>query len=136
MKHAQSQAEMLNRGKDKPTSERVVAHVPDTPDIASLLQAYLRKPDAPVSPPSFRANTMKTQLRLLAWPFDVMKPEALAELDRLAGEGASIFEMVDVMDIDLADLRDFRWESEWFDELISALEGRAAYVRSVMGNDL
>lgn len=80
--------------------------------MASLVQAYLRKPDAPVSPSSFRANTMKTQLRLLAWPFDVMKPEALAELDRLAGEGASIFEMVDVMDIDFADLRDFRWESE------------------------
>ena len=134
MKHAQSQAEMLNPAKAKPTSERVVAHVPDTPDIASLLQAYLRKPDAPVSPPSFRANTMKTKLRLIAWPFDVMKPKALSERDKLASEGAGIFKMIDVMDIDFADLRDFRWDYEWFDQLFNGLEGRAAYVRSVMSN--
>lgn len=78
---------------------------------------------------------MKTELRLRAWPYYVMKPEALPKLDKLASEGASIFEMIDITDVDFEGIRALRWESEWFDQLFNGLEDRAAFVRSTMDID-
>ena len=135
MKHTQSQAAKINPGADQITQKRIVAHGGKCPDLGSMLRAKLFKPDTPpTSPSDFRANTMKTRLRLLACPFYAMKPEALAELDKLAGEGASIFDMIDVIDVDFEMLHAFRWDYKWFDNLFNRLEDRAAYVRSTMGN--
>ncbi len=136
MKHAQSQTEMPNLGADQITPKRIVAHGPQCPDLGSMLRTKLFKPDTPpTSPSSFRANTMKTQLRLLASRFYVMKPEALAELDKLASEGARFYDMIDVIDVDLEVFRALRWEYKWFDQLFNGLEDRAAYVRLSMDND-
>ena len=44
--------------------------------------------------------------------------------------------MADVMGVDFADLHEFRYESQWFDDLFIGLEGHVAYVRSTKGNDL
>jgi hypothetical protein len=92
-----------------------------------MLRAILFKPDTPpTSPSSFRANTMKTRLRLAARPFDVMKPEALAELDKLAGEGVRIYDMINLIDVDFEMLHALRWDYKWFDKLFNRLEDRAA----------
>jgi hypothetical protein len=134
MKHGQLQAAKINPGAGQVTLKRKVAPIYRGPYLGILLQAKLCKPDTPpTSPSSFLANTMKTRLRLVAWPYEVMKPEALAELDRLASKGASTLELVDVMDIDFAELHEFRYESQWFDDLINGLEYRAAYVRLFHG---
>jgi hypothetical protein len=134
MKHVQSPTEMLNREKAESISKGVVAPLYDGPDLGSILCAKLSQPDTPpVSPADFRANTMKTRLRLRAWPYEVMKPEALAELDRLAGEGASLYQILDAAGVDSQTLHAFRWDFDWFDQLFNGLEYRAAYVRLVHG---
>lgn len=136
MKHDQSQVEMLKLGKHESVSKRLIARSYNGPDLGAMLCTKLFKPDTPpASPPSFRANTMKTRLRLLACPFDAMKPEALAELDKLAGEGASIYDMINVIDVDYEMLHALPWDYKWFDNLFNRLERRAAHVRSTMGND-
>ena len=95
-----------------------------------MLHAKLFKPGTPhTSPSTFRADTIKTQLRLLACPFYVMKPEALAELDKLASEGARLNDMIGVIDVDFEMLRILRSEYKWFNDLFNGLEDRAAYIR-------
>ena len=137
MKHVKSQAEKPNCKKENLVSERAVAPSSNAPDLASLLRAYLHKPDAPVPPPDFRADTMNTELRLRVWPYDLIqqKPRMLSKLDKLASKGASLYQMYDALAVDPQALRELRLDYEWFDQMFNGLEDRAAYERSLMSSD-
>ena len=105
MKHAQSQAEMLNRGKDKSTSERAVA----LPSANGL-------------------SLLRTRVRGTEQLLNTIDRPMLDKLEKLANKGCTLFEMAEMMEVSFMDIARARLLSAEFNGLCNLLETQAASV--------
>ena len=105
MKHAESQAKMLNRGMEKSASERVVAS--PSGDGLSLLRA--------------RVSGAEQLLNTIDRPM-------LDKLEKLANKGCTLFEIANVLGVPFVEIAGARLLSVKFNELCNVLETRAVSV--------
>jgi hypothetical protein len=105
MKHADSQAGMLNRGKDKSTSERAVA-----------------------SPSGCGLGLLRSRVSSTEQFLDTVDAPMLDKLETLAKEGCTLFEIANAIEVDYVEITRARLLSAEFNGLCNLLETQAASV--------
>ena len=105
MKHAQSQAKMLNPAKDKPTSERVVA-----------------------SSRSYGLGLLQSRVRGTEQLLNTIDRPMFDKLEKLANKGCTLFEIANAIEVDYVEIAKARLLSVKFNELCNVLETRAISV--------
>ena len=105
MKHAQSQAGMLNRRKVNPASGRVEA-----------------------SPSGDGLGLLRTRVRGTEQLLNTIDRPMLDKLEKLANKGCTLFEMAEMMEVSFMDIARARLLSAEFNGLCNLLETQAASV--------